>query len=308
MMTFNWLFLAGGGLVSGILAGLLGIGGGIILVPLLVTLGYTTIQAVATSSLVIVISSISGSFQNWRMGYFDLQRITYLGLPALITAQIGVYLATRIPPHLILFSFGVLLLINIYLLQLKKNLSARQKIEESVAEKDVVPSIPQIRESVHTPLCGEELNRVSDSLATSTAEPLPFVQALQLSPTLSRLAIGSAAGLLSGLFGMGGGIILVPFQMLLLREPIKVAIQTSLGVIVGTAVSACVGHAAKGNVLFFEGMILGTGGLIGAQLSTRVLPKLPDAIVSLLFRSLLGILSIYMFWQAWTMIPVKNLS
>jgi uncharacterized protein len=105
-MIVNWLFLAGGGLVSGILAGLLGIGGGIILVPLLVTLGYTTVQAVATSSLVIVISSISGSLQNWRMGYFDLQRVVYLGLPAIITAQAGVYLANRIPPYLILFLLG----------------------------------------------------------------------------------------------------------------------------------------------------------------------------------------------------------
>jgi uncharacterized protein len=258
MLISNWLSLACGGLVSGILAGLLGIGGGIILVPLLVTLGYTTVQAVATSSMVIVISSISGSFQNWRMGYFDLQRVLYLGLPALITAQIGVYLANQVPPHLILFLFGILLLANVYLLQLRKRLSVKEKVEES---------IPQVS---------------------------------QFNMILSRLTIGSSAGLLSGLFGMGGGIILVPFQMLLLREPIKVAIQTSLGVIVVTAISACIGHAAKGNVLFFQGIILGIGGLLGTQLSTRALPKLPDATVSLTFRSLLGILSIYMFWQAWT--------
>lgn len=300
MIALNWLILQGGGLISGIIAGLFGVGGGMILVPLLVTLGYSPVQAVATSSLVIVISSISGSFQNWRMGHFDLQRVMHLGLPAIVTAQIGVYLANRFPPYLILFLFGILLLANVYLLQLKKRLSVKEQIKEGIPEGYIFPaSLPYIGKVSHTPICRDELQRVSDRFESS-AGPRPSPRIPQFKIISARLAIGSAAGLLSGLFGMGGGIILVPFQMLLLREPIKVAIQTSLGVIVGTAVSACIGHAAKGNVLFFEGTILGVGGLLGAQLSTRLLPKLPDAIVSLIFRSLLGVLSIYMFWQAWT--------
>jgi hypothetical protein len=72
-----------------------------------------------------------------------------------------------------------------------------------------------------------------------------------------------------------------------------------LGVIIITAVSATIGHAFRGNVLWVEGLLLGTGGLLGAQISTRILPKLSDRIVSLAFRSLLAILSIYVFWQAW---------
>jgi hypothetical protein len=119
------------------------------------------------------------------------------------------------------------------------------------------------------------------------------------SPVLARLFTGGAAGVLAGLFGVGGGVIMVPLQMLLLGEPIKVAIQTSLGVIVITAVSASFGHAVVGNVLFVPGILLGCGGLLGAQFSTRVLPKLPDRVVSLVFRLFLGVLSIYIFWQAW---------
>jgi hypothetical protein len=87
--------------------------------------------------------------------------------------------------------------------------------------------------------------------------------------------------------------------MLLLGEKIKVAIQTSLGVIVITAIAATMGHALKGNVLFGVGLILGMGGLIGAQISTRYLPKLPEKIVSLSFNLLLAVLSVYSFWQAW---------
>jgi uncharacterized protein len=252
-----WLIL--GGLISGSIAGLLGIGGGTILVPLLITLGYTPVQAVATSSLVIVISSTSGSIQNWRMGYFDLKRVVYLAIPALITAQIGVYLATLIPSYLLLLLFGILLLLNIYLVQLKKKLSSQQQIAPTTKLK---------------------FSPISSRI-------------------LSRVLTGSLAGVLAGLFGMGGGIILVPFQMLLLGEPIKLSIQTSLGVIIGTSVSACIGHAAKGNVLFVEGFILGIGGLVGSQSSTRILPKISDTVVSLIFRIFLAVLSLYLFWQSW---------
>ncbi len=94
-------------------------------------------------------------------------------------------------------------------------------------------------------------------------------------------------------------MIIVTLQMLLLREQIKVAIQTSLGVIIITAVSTCIGHTLKGNVLFIPGVLLGIGDLIGAQISTRVLPRLLDRTVSFVFRLFLGILSIYVFWQAW---------
>jgi len=253
MIAANWLILAIGELVSGIMAGLLGIGGGVILVPLLVTLGYIPIQAVATSSLAILITSVSGSVQNWRMGYFGFKRVLDLGLPALVTAQIGVYWASRIAPYVLLTLFGILLLVNIYLVELRKQL----------LDKTGAPQ-------------GQKFNLV-----------------------LSRLATRGAAGILAGLFGVGGGVIMVPLQMLLLGEQIKVAIQTSLGVIVMTPVSASIGHGAEGNILFLEGILLGIGGLLGAQISTRTLPKLSDEVVSLVFRIFLGILSIYMFWKAW---------
>ncbi len=252
----KWLILGSGGLISGIMAGLLGIGGGIVLVPLLVALGYVPVQAVATSSLAILVTATSGTVQNWRMGYIKAKPVISLGIPAVFTTQIGVYLATLFPPYLLLLTFGILLLFNIYLVELRKQIISNQQPENL--------SLPNIN------------------------------------PTISRLATGGAAGLLAGLFGVGGGVIMVPLQMLLLGETIKVAIQTSLGVIVITAISACVGQALRGNVLFLEGLVLGGGGLLGAQLGTRYLPKLPDKIVSLIFRAMLGILSIYMFWQAWT--------
>ena len=254
MIDFSWLILVSGGLISGVIAGLLGIGGGIITIPLLVTLGYTPVQAIATSSLAIVITSISGSLQNWWMGYFDFKRVIYLGIPAFLTTGIGVYFANKIPSYIILFTFGIILLANIYLIELRKQLAFKEM----------------------------------ENTATV------------FNPLVSKIGTGGAAGILAGLFGLGGGTIMVPLQMLLLKEEIKVAIQTSLGVIVITALAACTGHALEGNILFVQGIVLGCGGLLGVQISTRTLPKLPDSTVNLVLRIFLGILSIYIFWEAWT--------
>lgn len=253
MTQIQVLLLAGGGLFSGILAGFLGIGGGTVLVPLLVTLGYSPVESVATSSLAILMTSISGSIQNWRMGFFSFKRVLYIGLPAIFTAQIGALLADWVPDYILLVTFGLLLWLNIYLVQLRKKIT--QDVEAARHETT--------------------------------------------NPMMARLFTGSAAGFLAGFFGVGGGVIMVPLQILLLGETIKTSIQTSLGVIVITAVSACIGHALRGNVLLLEGLLLGLGGLLGAQISTRFLPKLPDETITIAFRTLLGLLSIYIFVQAW---------
>ncbi|MBP9165494.1 MAG: TSUP family transporter, partial [Leptospiraceae bacterium] len=67
-----------GGVLAGIIAGLLGVGGGIIIVPMLVFFGKLPVNAVATSSLAIVITSISGSFQNWREGNLNFKKVISL--------------------------------------------------------------------------------------------------------------------------------------------------------------------------------------------------------------------------------------
>jgi len=249
-MLENWWILAAGGLGSGLLAGLLGIGGGTVLVPILVGLGYAYDRAAATSSLAIILTSLSGTVQNWRMGYLRPESAIALAIPAIFAAQVGPYLIPKLPNALKEGAFGVLLLATIFLVWLKKRL-ANQK----------------------------ERQRLSNRLP-------------------AQIGTGCAAGLLAGFFGVGGGVIMVPLQMLLLSEKIKTAIQTSLAVIVLTSISACVGHAYRGNVLLLPGIILGLGGLLGAQISTRYLPKLPDKVVDFSFRSLLALLSVYFFWRA----------
>jgi hypothetical protein len=248
------LALALSGIFAGILAGLLGIGGGTVMVPILLALGYPPIQAVATRSLAIIITSLSGSWQNWRMGYLDMRRVVFLGVPAIVTVQLGVWVANNLPAQLLLFAFAGLLTINLFLVGVRKSLARR---EDAQSER-----------------------------------------AARINPTLARILTGSIAGFMAGLLGVGGGVIMVPLQMVLLGEPIKRAIQTSLGVIVLTAIAATIGHAVQGNVVWVAGILLGVGGLFSAQYSTRTLPSLPENVVSWLFRGLLLILIVYTLWQA----------
>ncbi len=109
---------------------------------------------------------------------------------------------------------------------------------------------------------------------------------------LKSTAIGSFGGLVSGAFGIGGGVIFVPLQVLFLNVPLKVAIRISSAVIIFTIASSFIGHYFKGGVLINEGLILGLGGIIGASLGSSLLTKVPESIVR---KSFIGMIFVLVF-------------
>lgn len=250
LMSLHGLILGIGGFIAGCLAGLSGIGGGLILVPLMVGVGIAPVEAIGTSTFAKFMISASGSWQNWRMGNLDFQRVAVLGLPSLLTAQLGAYVASRLPSYLLLSAVGCLLLANIYLINFRRR------------------------------------NQVQQTTTQQQTKSLFFWRAIA----------GSAAGLLPGLFGVGAGIILLPLQIFLFRETMQIAVQTTLGVVFLSSMSACIGHTLSGNVLFLEGLVLGITGAVGAYLGTNLLQKLPDIVVSLSTNTVLVIAVIYIFW------------
>jgi uncharacterized protein len=256
----GWVLLLVLGTVTGTLSGLLGIGGGLMMVPALTVFGVPLVEATATSLVGVFLSSVSGSVRNLRMGELNWQVSLVLAAFGIFTAQAGAWLGDRVPDRWLSFAFAALLLLTIYLMQLRQSLTNRQAA-------------------------------VSKNPATRSNPARPQVVPIRYVPTAG---IGLLVGLLSGLFGVGGGLIMVPLQMLLLNEPIKSAVRTSLGAIVAIAVSALAQHAWNGNVLWIPGLCLGLGGIMGAQLGTRLLPKLRDRSVNLMFRLTLIILAIYM--------------
>ncbi|MDY7023479.1 MAG: sulfite exporter TauE/SafE family protein, partial [Cyanobacteriota bacterium] len=195
----------------------------------------------------------------------------------------------------LLILFASLLLLNIYLVEVRKQVTQRRKQQEedqNLYETEVYPQHSILFNSIP-----ETLFPITPHPLTVNFEYLDNSKHIQ-QQQIARIFTGSLAGMLAGLFGVGGGVIMIPLQILLLNETIKTAIQTSLGVIVITSFSACIGHGLQGNVLVVSGLLLGLGGLLGVQLSARFLPRLPEKTISLAFRSLLLILATYMFWKA----------
>lgn len=105
---------------------------------------------------------------------------------------------------------------------------------------------------------------------------------------LQMALVGVAAGLLAGLFGVGGGIIMVPLMVLLLGMGQRVASSTSLLAIVPIAAAAAWGYAMSGNVALVSGLLLLVGGVVGGQIGGWALPRVPTATLQIWF----GILSI----------------
>ncbi|MEO8252273.1 MAG: sulfite exporter TauE/SafE family protein [Chloroflexota bacterium] len=101
------------GLLAGVLSGLFGIGGGIVIVPLLVLLlGLTTTQAAGTSlaALLLPVGAL-GALEYWRAGQIDLRFAVILAVGLLLGAYVGARLGISLPVEVVQRAFGVLLLI-----------------------------------------------------------------------------------------------------------------------------------------------------------------------------------------------------
>ena len=97
------------------------------------------------------------------------------------------------------------------------------------------------------------------------------------------LVTGLSAGFLSGLFGVGGGVLIVPALTLILGMDQKRAAATSLVAIIPTAAAGSVSYAMSGNVSLIAMLILIAGALVGAQIGVLLLHRLPERILPWIF-------------------------
>jgi uncharacterized membrane protein YfcA len=110
--------------------------------------------------------------------------------------------------------------------------------------------------------------------------------------TLRLAAIGTAAGLFSGLFGVGGGTVIVPLLMLWLGYGAREATGTSLGAIVVIAAAAMLAQGAYGNLHVGDGLLVGVPAVGGVLAGTWLQQRVDPRTVSLLFAALMVVTAI----------------
>lgn len=112
---------------------------------------------------------------------------------------------------------------------------------------------------------------------------------------LIYVMVGLAAGLMSGLFGVGGGTVIVPLLVLLAAFDQRLASGTSLAAIVPTAVVGVISYAVMGEVSWVAAGLLAAGAVVGAQAGTWLLPRLPLPWLRWGFIAFLGVVVVNLF-------------
>ncbi len=249
----SWLFLLLLGSFTGILAGIFGLGGGFLIVPVLTLWGVPVVETVGTSLISVVLTAISGSLQNWWRGQLHWRDSLQLAMFGIPTAQFGAWCASWVPERWLASGFAFLLIVTLFLIHWRDSFSDRTDPDNSDR------ALPDLK-------------------------PQQWKKFAQ---------IGAISGILSGLFGIGGGIIMVPLQILVLDATIESAVPTSLGAVVAIAASGLIQHTWQHHVLWIPGLCLGMGGMVGAQVGTRLLRLLPATLVNRLFQLVLLVLALY---------------
>ena len=249
-LSLNVFVLLGMGFAIGFLSGMFGVGGGFILTPLLIFLGVPSAIAVGTSASQVVAASVSGAIGHWRRNNVDIQMGVVLIAGGLIGALLGVVVLG------ILRALGQLdLFVSLTYVVLLGSVGGLMLIE-SVRTLRAAPAkatLGRRRGSQHTWIEGLPLKmRFRQSRVYASA--IPFV------------VVGAFIGLLTGIMGVGGGFLLVPAMIYLLRIPTRIVIGTSTFQIVCVTAFATVLQAALNNTVdLYLSLPLMAGSVIGAQ-------------------------------------------
>ena len=272
----NLFVIVGLGAGVGLISGMVGVGGGFLLTPLLMQLGIPPSIAVASAANQVVGASISGCMAHWRRGNVDVRMGLILLIAGLAGSTIGIWifrflqslgqvdLAISLCYVVLLGALGTLMLVDGF-----RILIQRRRVKSGMHQRGVH------RHTWMHHLPGKMRFRRSG---------------LYISALVPAL-VGLAVGLLSAIMGVGGGFVLVPAMIYLIGMPSSVVVGTSLFQI--TFVSAHVTFlqaVTNQTVDVLLALLLLIGGTVGAQIGTRLGTKLrTDQLRILLALMVLGI-------------------
>jgi uncharacterized protein len=267
-----WLFAVALG--TSMLGGLLGMASGIFIVPILTMFGRIDLHTAIGASLISVIACSCASAAS-----FLEDRLTNIRLAILLEtattfgALCGVFVAGLIPAKYLFVIFALILLLS------AQQMAARRK------------ELPRAE------LPGAKLSGTWDRGIGYSVQRLPLGMALMY-----------GAGLISALLGIGSGVLKIPAMDTALRLPIKVSSATSNFMIGVTAAASAGAYFARGEILTPVAAPIALGSVVGAVLGARILMKVPNDKLRLMFVCILVILSAQMMLAAFGINLIKAAS
>jgi uncharacterized membrane protein YfcA len=230
-------------LLAGFVSGLLGLGGAVVLIPLLLTLpsilgvGQIPILIITGLSAIQVLTSTSVGFLTHRHHHFiHYPSLFYIGLPLSVFSFVGAYSSKFINPSILLMIFALLLIISLFLL-----LKIRYPNDKNISLKKI--NHPPVQAGI----------------------------------------TGGLIGFASGAVGLGGGVILNPFMAGYLKLPFKIAIGTGSGIIIMGSCFSALGKIITFQVDYNLLLPVLFGSIISAWFGAQLAKMLPPAIIKRIF-------------------------
>lgn len=249
------------GLATGVLSGLFGVGGGVISQPGMRLLGLTPLAVIGTALPVIIPGALSGSVRYVREQLIRWPAVVATVPIGLAAAVVGSIASEHVPGdgHLLQLITAGLLGLSSYRMG---HVAPAVAPDEPLAETDA----PEAPGGAHE---------------VDEATRLP-----------RYAAIGAVAGLLSGLLGIGGGVVMVPAFVQLAGIEVKAAIATSLVCVGAFAVPGTITHALQGHVDWRVAVALVVGVVPGARLGAALTIQATDRRLRVTVASFLGLTAV----------------
>ena len=273
----------GGGV--GLLSGIFGVGGGFLMTPLLIMFGIPPTVAAASDSNQIVGASTSGTLAHFRLGNVDFKMGVLLLIGGVLGGTVGVQIIKVLrqlgnADFLINLTY-VLMLGTIGSYMFAESLQSMRKVK-----KEFRPTKKKKKESAYA--------RVLKSLPWQMEFPRSGVRLSALAP----LVLGTLVGILAAIMGVGGGFVMVPVMVYLLRMPMHVVVGTSLFQILFTCMNVTIMQAWENHTVdFILALLLLIGSSIGAQLGAKLGKKLRGDQLKILLASLVLIVMFKMLYE-----------
>lgn len=243
----EYLKFFGIGILDGVIAGLLGIGGGVLIIPILLYITNTEVKiATAISAVQVFFASSSGTLFNYLQKTINFRYAVIFGLSSAVTYFFGSYFTQYIPGITIKIIYLCVVVLAIILFFIKKNNKGKNLDNETAstlipAKKDYFKIIP----------------------------------------------IALVAGFAFGILGVGGGLLYVPLLVILFDLPLKIAIGTSLMIVLFNAIPGIVGKLLVIRFDIFIGVAVALGAIVGSRIGTYINKKVKPQIIRIIFILLL---------------------